>query len=521
MRGRGDGGRATDGGRGGRAPAARFGGRGSERGGGGRSTIAGSGGRGFIPRGGGGGRSNAGRNPYPQQGRPPLPRNTHHHQHHHPPPLQRDGEKGASAHTVSEEYRIELTRVLLALRETPDDDIIITANTIGNNGNTTANSNSHSITLPNDLTNTQRKFVHELAKQLGLRSKSYGKGEERKVVVSKILSNSSNSSSGGISDILGGTVAVSSGGSSSSSSSSSSSVTTTLPTEAQYKHVPRINVGKKGEEALYKHITKFPPSVKEDAESRETGSSMLSHQPATVLDLVQSSKEVGATNNYSRQTHNNNNNNNNKQQRYQQQHHHHHPKTQHQQQYNNMIHQCKQSHAQLQQKMISQSQYKQIMYQRSKLPAFAYAHEICNILQNNNHQVVILTGDTGCGKSTQVPQFILDDKILGPIANIIVTQPRRISAISIAERVAYERCEDIYKKKATMIEQCMINNTTINQDYNKYKGSGGDDDDNGDVMIMMIMVGGGGSGDIKEDHGNVIYILIKRLLNDDLTMKMQ
>lgn len=41
----------------------------------------------------------------------------------------------------------------------------------------------------------------------------------------------------------------------------------------------------------------------------------------------------------------------------------------------------------------------------------------------------------------QVPQFLLDDPEIGPTCNIIVTQPRRISAISVAERVAQERCE--------------------------------------------------------------------------------
>jgi HrpA-like RNA helicase len=40
-----------------------------------------------------------------------------------------------------------------------------------------------------------------------------------------------------------------------------------------------------------------------------------------------------------------------------------------------------------------------------------------------------------------VPQFLLDDPQIGPTANILVTQPRRISAISVAERVASERCE--------------------------------------------------------------------------------
>jgi len=51
-----------------------------------------------------------------------------------------------------------------------------------------------------------------------------------------------------------------------------------------------------------------------------------------------------------------------------------------------------------------------------------------------------------CGKTTQIPQFILDDSLNGPpekVANIICTQPRRISAISVAERVAKERTERV------------------------------------------------------------------------------
>ena len=51
------------------------------------------------------------------------------------------------------------------------------------------------------------------------------------------------------------------------------------------------------------------------------------------------------------------------------------------------------------------------------------------------------------GKTTQVCQFILDDFISsgqGAYCNIICTQPRRISAVSVADRVACERVEEVF-----------------------------------------------------------------------------
>ncbi len=79
---------------------------------------------------------------------------------------------------------------------------------------------------------------------------------------------------------------------------------------------------------------------------------------------------------------------------------------------------------------------------RMKLPAWSYKDEILMLLKEN--QVLVLSGDTGCGKSTQVPQFILEESINaleGAACNIICTEPRKISAVGLAERVAVERYE--------------------------------------------------------------------------------
>ncbi|XP_059486381.1 dosage compensation regulator isoform X2 [Neocloeon triangulifer] len=64
----------------------------------------------------------------------------------------------------------------------------------------------------------------------------------------------------------------------------------------------------------------------------------------------------------------------------------------------------------------------------------------------NENPVIIIRGNTGCGKTTQVCQYILDDYVQsgqGAYCNIVVTQPRRISAVSVSDRVAYERNEQL------------------------------------------------------------------------------
>jgi ATP-dependent RNA helicase DHX57 len=85
---------------------------------------------------------------------------------------------------------------------------------------------------------------------------------------------------------------------------------------------------------------------------------------------------------------------------------------------------------------------------RQQLPAFSKRQEIIDVIRN--HQVVVISGDTGCGKTTQVPQYILEDHLVrkeGSRCKIVVTQPRRISAIGVATRVAEERGEKLENAK--------------------------------------------------------------------------
>lgn len=74
-----------------------------------------------------------------------------------------------------------------------------------------------------------------------------------------------------------------------------------------------------------------------------------------------------------------------------------------------------------------------------ELPICQFKEKILSTIEAN--QVTVISGATGCGKTTQVPQFILEHfsrNGQGSCASIIVTQPRRLPAMAIAEQVAYQ-----------------------------------------------------------------------------------
>ncbi|XP_015577824.1 DExH-box ATP-dependent RNA helicase DExH1 isoform X2 [Ricinus communis] len=95
-------------------------------------------------------------------------------------------------------------------------------------------------------------------------------------------------------------------------------------------------------------------------------------------------------------------------------------------------------------KTMASDSLKEMQSFREKLPAFKMKGEFLKAVAEN--QVLVISGETGCGKTTQLPQYILEEEITrlrGADCNIICTQPRRISAISVAARISSERGENL------------------------------------------------------------------------------
>ena len=87
---------------------------------------------------------------------------------------------------------------------------------------------------------------------------------------------------------------------------------------------------------------------------------------------------------------------------------------------------------------------------RKSLPIYQHREEILNLIKNNNY--CIITGETGSGKTTQLPQYIIESLTLADFfkndkvfqkskksPRVVITQPRRVAAIQMAKRVCYEK----------------------------------------------------------------------------------
>lgn len=81
------------------------------------------------------------------------------------------------------------------------------------------------------------------------------------------------------------------------------------------------------------------------------------------------------------------------------------------------------------------SKYFEIMEKRKSLPVWEAREEFIELVRDN--QVVILVGETGSGKTTQIPQFMLEP-IVRKGKCVACTQPRRVAAMSVSKRVSEE-----------------------------------------------------------------------------------
>ncbi|KAJ8128969.1 hypothetical protein O1611_g4667 [Lasiodiplodia mahajangana] len=157
---------------------------------------------------------------------------------------------------------------------------------------------------------------------------------------------------------------------------------------------------------------------------------------------------------------------------------------------------------------------KEMIRQRQKLPAWQVRDQVVEtVLQ---HQVTIIAGETGSGKSTQSVQFILDDmynKGLGNATNIICTQPRRISALGLADRVSEERCSQVGKEIGYSIRG---ENKTSTETKITFVTTG--------VLLRRLQTSGGQTQDVITSLADVSHIVIdevhERSLDTDFLLSI-
>ena len=73
---------------------------------------------------------------------------------------------------------------------------------------------------------------------------------------------------------------------------------------------------------------------------------------------------------------------------------------------------------------------------RESLPIYPYREDLISAVED--HQVVVIVGETGSGKTTQIPQYMWEAGFAKGDQKIGCTQPRRVAAMSVSARVAEE-----------------------------------------------------------------------------------
>ncbi|XGW13565.1 hypothetical protein V3C99_000129 [Haemonchus contortus] len=141
---------------------------------------------------------------------------------------------------------------------------------------------------------------------------------------------------------------------------------------------------------------------------------------------------------------------------------------------------------------------KSLKQQREYLPVFACRQKMMNVIRENN--VVIIVGETGSGKTTQLAQYLFEEGF-GSTGIIGCTQPRRVAAMSVAKRVADEMDVELGQEVgyAIRFEDCTSEKTII-----KYMTDG--------ILLRECL----GDGDLDQYSAIIMDEAHERSLNTDV-----
>lgn len=104
---------------------------------------------------------------------------------------------------------------------------------------------------------------------------------------------------------------------------------------------------------------------------------------------------------------------------------------------------------------------KELLRDREELPVRASKKELMDLVLR--HDTLVLVGETGSGKTTQIPQFLVEDGLVWKGNGVAITQPRRVAATSIASRVAEEMGVEVGSQVGYSVrfEDCSSEDTIV------------------------------------------------------------
>ncbi|XP_058825732.1 pre-mRNA-splicing factor ATP-dependent RNA helicase DHX16 [Topomyia yanbarensis] len=167
---------------------------------------------------------------------------------------------------------------------------------------------------------------------------------------------------------------------------------------------------------------------------------------------------------------------------------------------------------------VSEAERKKMDIEETKksLPVFPFKEDL--IAAVKEHQILIIEGETGSGKTTQIPQYLYEAGFTNDGKKIGCTQPRRVAAMSVAARVAQEMCVKLGNEVGYSIrfEDCTSERTVI-----KYMTDGTlhreflSEPDLGTYSVMII-----DEAHERTLHTDILFGLVKDIVRFRVDLKL-